>query len=1247
MKKLLKKIIPATLWAILSIIKNNPDYVKRVIWTIKNFGFHDALDKTKGKLSQNSVPEFQKNKTNTYILKNTADPDNSLSIAIAVHVYYMDRVEQIMEYIGHIPYKHTLYFTVCEESKSELNHILKKYGLADYQVIVVENAGYDIFPFLKLLPFLMGQNHDLVCKIHTKKGAANLEKHISGIDDVWFKILMDSVLGSKNLVNKITFAFESDKELGMIGPAGLYKSAQKLMYGNDAYATDILSKISSDTDPAKDWGFFAGSMFWARLDVFKPLMQNRKLNKLLNDSTDMKTGQYASVFHGMERVFGKLPSFQGLKTGLTYHLDIENKSTAIQIVDTEIIYSPVGVGMTLQNEYELEKNHNRLKDSPWFDKNFYLEHSATCKQMNMDPLLHFLRYGVYQNEMPNENLSPFTFWSVNKNYLINRINPLIALTGRSNIQDPVIKMPETINIIMEYTKKSGLFDKKYYLKENPDLANNGINPLRHYCKLGYKEGRMPAPDFDTFWYQSEYLNQCMGPVNPLLHYILSGKKNGFKTTPSYNNKPSVSKKLKQHPKRITFFAAYDPDGIIDESVLIFVKELSKYSDVYFLSDSNLQTSEQKKITPFVKGAWGIRHKEYDFGSYMRLAKYFVGWETVEKYDELLFVNDSSYLISSLEPVFNKMDGKKISWWGMQATKGMYATKEKKSNCFKNKIPLDRVKNKFIKEYFKEEQFDFHIGSYFLVFRENIIKDKGFQNFINNISRQKNKKNLILKYEIGLTKYLISHKYNFDTYMDFLYPFHPVYTDVIYEMIEDGFPLFKRFFLTENHYKQKKLYKWKEKLLKCYPDLNLKPIEDNLYRVADASKLYKNLDIENNDIKLLSNYKLKKRDKSSVVNKNWWVFPVCAYTHNFDDNARAVFEEIKNNEHIKKIVLYRSKYIDINGKNIELIPLFSRKAQEYLLKSGIIFIKHAPNINIPFRLNSKKHKFINLWHGIPLKRIGTASLDTQNDLNSIISIHKKSYCTISASNIDRLAMTAAFYPLTYSDVWLTGLPRHDFILKKVKDLPDAFQNDLNKISNILNGRKFILYTPTFRNSQEDGYYKFTNDEKKSLFKYLEKTNAVLGIREHMADSARSYGAELIHPQIINAGNNRFETIEMLYRKADLLITDYSSCFIDFMLTNKPMISFAYDYENYRENERGTFYDLEYVFPGDICTRFDELLNSLEKYFQNNFTSDDRLYTFKKQIFYKYTDDENAKRVVDKVTDIKESNEKKKNYYLRNF
>ncbi len=343
--------------------------------------------------------------------------------------------------------------------------------------------------------------------------------------------------------------------------------------------------------------------------------------------------------------------------------------------------------------------------------------------------------------------------------------------------------------------------------------------------------------------------------------------------------------------------------------------------------------------------------------------------------------------------------------------------------------------------------------------------------------------------------------------------------------------------------------------------------------------------------------------------------------------------MKNDTTIKKVVLFRSKNIYVDGENIELLPLHSRKAQEYLLKSFAIFVKHSPIINIPFPLDYKKHKFINLWHGIPLKRIGVASLDTQDKLDDTINNHnRKCHCTIAASDIDRLAMTATFYPLTYNDVWLTGLPRHDFILREEDRLPKSLRFDLSKIDSILNGRKFILYAPTFRNAQKDAYYNFTQEKKNALYKYLEENNIVLGIREHMADTAYSYSSELIHPNIFNAGNNVFETIEPLYRRASLLITDYSSCFIDFMLTDKPMISFAYDYENYKENERGTFYDLDFVFPGDICRNLFEVLDTLQKYHKNNYTTMDNLYSIKKQIFHKYSDDRNSKRVVDLVKEI---------------
>jgi lipopolysaccharide biosynthesis protein/CDP-glycerol glycerophosphotransferase (TagB/SpsB family) len=1231
----MKKKISSIVWKSIKLLKSNPHYIIKTLLSFKANGINDTIARIHNNFNSNEIIFDKKNSEEIedfFIFNNIKEETNS-NIAIAIHIYYLDKVEEILNYLKNIPFKHTLFFTVCESSQNELVQILKNNKVQNYKIVTVKNFGYDIYPFLTLLPILAEQKFDLVCKVHTKKGAANLENHVKGIDDIWFKTLMNSALGSKSIINQIVSAFDSEKKLGMTGPANLYKSAQKLMYGNEAYITQILTSIDQKIDPATDWGFFAGSIFWARLSIFKPLIQNKKLDALLMHPEDMKTGSFSSIFHAMERVLGKLPELQNLKTGLIYNLDLENNFSAIQILNKGLYFSPIGVGMTLQNEYELEKNYKRLQNNPLFDKSYYLENSLTCKKLNMEPLLHFLRYGVYQNKMPNPNITPFIFWSLNKEYLLNRINPLVALSFKDNHSQSIEDLPKDIKTAMVYVKQSGLFDQKYYLNENLDVQKSSINPLYHYCKLGYKEGRIPSPKFDVMWYETEYLNQSLEKLNPILHYYLIGKKKGFHLKPKFTKKKWSSEKVSTKPKRISLFAAYDPEGIIDETTLIFIKELSKFSDVYFLSDNNLQNSEINKLLPYIKGGWSLRHGEYDFGSYKRLAKYYVGWDTIEKYDELILVNDSSYLISSLEPVFNKMREKNISWWGLQATKGIYATKNKKTNLFKTKIPINKIKKTFLKNYFKEDIFDFLVGSYFLVFRKNIIKDKSFQDFINNISGEKSKKNLILKYEIGLTKLLLSKKYAFDTFMDNLYPFHPIYTDIVYEMIENGFPLFKRFFLTENHYKQKKLHTWKKKLLKIHPNLDLNPIEKNLCRIADASKLYKNLDIEANDVKLISNNKLKNLDKKSVVNKNWWVFPVCAYNHNLDDNVRAIFEEIKNEENIKKIILFRTKHIDVTGKNIELIPLYSRKAQEYLLKSYIIFIKHSPVINIPFNLNYKKHKFINLWHGIPLKRIGAASLDTQNKLNSIINVHnKKCYCTISSSDIDKLAMTASFYPLKYSQVWLTGLPRHDFILKNENDLPQQFQRELAKIKNILNGRIFILYAPTFRNSQTNGYYKFTEKEKESLYSFLEKNNAVLGIREHMADTGNSYSSELIHPQIFNFGNNFFQTIEMLYRKADILITDYSSCFIDFMLTNKPMISFAYDYENYKELERGTYYDLEFVFPGDICTNTQELLTSLNNHFQNNLKTKDPLYNFKKNIFYKFCDYQNSKRVINLVKEI---------------
>ena len=73
---------------------------------------------------------------------------------------------------------------------------------------------------------------------------------------------------------------------------------------------------------------------------------------------------------------------------------------------------------------------------------------------------------------------------------------------------------------------------------------------------------------------------------------------------------------------------------------------------------------------------------------------------------------------------------------------------------------------------------------------------------------------------------------------------------------------------------------------------------------------------------------------------------------------------------------------------------------------------------------------------------------------------------------------------------------------------------------------------------------------------------------------------------------FDSQELLLA-SDLLITDYSSCYFDFLLLDRPIIHYAYDYQSYGSIDRGFYYDLENVSGGSIVKTEEKLLESLDK------------------------------------------------------
>ena len=308
---------------------------------------------------------------------------------------------------------------------------------------------------------------------------------------------------------------------------------------------------------------------------------------------------------------------------------------------------------------------------------------------------------------------------------------------------------------------------------------------------------------------------------------------------------------------------------------------------------------------------------------------------------------------------------------------------------------------------------------------------------------------------------------------------------------------------------------------------------------------------------------------------------------------------------------------------------SPEGQHYLLRSGQVFVKHSPLVNIPFPLDAEDHNFVNLWHGIPLKRFGFASVQPPEQRAHLARHHELCRAVITSSRVDTAAMTAAFYPLTYEHMWPTGLPRNDFILAPHERLPADFQAEEQRLRDLVGDRRLVLFLPTFKDGQSGAYYQFTEDQIAWLTDWCERNNAVLGVREHMADSAGSYLPMLAPTGALNLSAHRFPNVEVLYRVGDALISDYSSCLVDFLLTGRPVISFAYDLEHYSTTERGLFYDLDTVVPGPVPRTFPELATALDDLFTPRTAEQRDDYDWKRSLFFDHLDTGNADRVVDRV------------------
>lgn len=1116
-------------------------------------------------------------------------PDMRVALCLVVHA--ASQCEALGELLSNLPSGTRFIALAPAAEHAGLERALSESGI-EAELVALEPGMDEVALFLALAANLHADGIEAVCR---------LAPGLDGVDAP-SSAHVASLIGKRASVAVALAALANEPGVSFVGPARLFHAQLK----------------ESGAGAAR---YFDAAAIWGRPAAFA--------GKLVRSEDNSGAASFRILVDTADTV------------GLMHGRDIGGTSV---VVDARLASPLALIGDAAMNETQVEATCELIRSFSAFDESFYAQQTKEAQLLGMDPLYHYVVCGEAAHADPAPWFSSRVYRVMHGRMLAPGENAFAHYLSAQH-KESLLAFPSLSNygLIASILQEAGLVDPEYYLENNPDVKGVGADPLRHYCRYGWSELRRPNRWFDGWWYGVTYMGELDGVVNPLLHYALLGKAAGYETAPVGALQDRIGTGMRYTApygavKRIALYAGYDVDGIIDEYVLAYLASLSQVADVYYLADADIGEDELEKLRPYVKGAWAVRHQTYDFGSYSLLAKQYVGWDVIEQYDELILANDSCYLVGDFRDVFATMHERQCDWWGLQATKGIAATAHVASNQFSEKIALSTVKSRMLSRFEEDYLYDFHVGSYFLCYRKTVIGDSDFRRFLDGVKKERTKKLIIQRYEIGLTKYLINKGYEFDTLIDDLYPFHPIFTTAHFELIDRGFPLLKRFLLSENHYRIPELHRWKEWLTAVAPAAPLAMIETNLQRVVNSEKLYASLNVnaegKTQQERLLSDEEMAAADAYIEKHDHWWIFPVCGYNHTLGGNERAVFEHVKNDETIKKIVLTRSRHVALEGKNVVIVPIRSVEGQQYLLRSKVVFVKHTPTRNVVYPLRADLRHFINLWHGIPLKRIGAASLDQQARLEKLYEEHRRCRSVIASSKIDQMAMASAFYPLTYNDVWVTGLPRNDFVVCADEKLPEDMMDDVRAIQAMLGGKRLVLYAPTFRNPGPDSYYDFSGEEKRRLKELLDRHGCVLGIREHLADKTRSYSTELREIGAINLGDKRFSNIEVIYRCADVLLTDYSSCFIDYMLTGKPMLSFAYDFDRYISQERGLFYDMEMVFPGPICKNFEALYAGLERALegQQQQVFGER-YTFARSIFFDYLDDKNSERLVARVNNLK--------------
>ena len=362
---------------------------------------------------------------------------------------------------------------------------------------------------------------------------------------------------------------------------------------------------------------------------------------------------------------------------------------------------------------------------------------------------------------------------------------------------------------------------------------------------------------------------------------------------------------------------------------------------------------------------------------------------------------------------------------------------------------------------------------------------------------------------------------------------------------------------------------------------------------------------------------------------------------YSDNPKWLYEYVNTNvSEVRAVWLSKNRAVieELRQRGLEAYHMysfkgywFSARAKVGVVCQGVIDINRFVTPPI----------LINTWHGTPIKKVGkevqlfragSENKLTKDFTNFLRMLRhellpysylkgEKCYSLYTAdSEMEADLLGKSFGNI---NVKVTGQPRNDVLCGSFG------------ISAVRKGdTKQVLYLPTHRFEGTQRIVPRIVDGIEKVDSVLREANAEMIIKLHFY---HRYEIEDLLAALKGLSSIKVlfdvETLDIypLLRMTDILITDYSSVYVDYLLTGRPIIFFPFDLDEYMSKERTFNFEYMSITPGPKCWDWESVALWIKR-----FCEDPSLYLEErlrlKSLFHAFDDGRNCERVVGAIKEL---------------